>query len=1140
MGVKNFKLRTTIKVFIICAFFILAFLGITPFLVPKIYVEYLISQSVGGKVFVEDISLRPFGGQTLKNIQIESHHFQISIDCIETKSSFWWALLFPLKTLVLVEKPQVTFFSTSLGKQSEDNDIDIDSVHTPLLEIQQGSFRFEETLADSIQGLFQLKKGSIFLSIQLQLTKNNIIGSLKSSVDCNFKQNLFKDLDHFLENIKKVDGHIEFFFNSLPLNWSALLSSCLGDQIDGLFKLDFKDSLVGVFDLSSPFLKIDMRFNKDLESLEFTRPSSFQYLLTNSLPAYFAQNFSIAGSASILGNFKTTDDWSIQLSNSLKILSLEGKNLTIQSMTCDHKNKDTSFVAKLAQPGTKGSILWNSKKGDLEFECKNISTLWGTLNKHTERLVQAGPLLQAKGSLKGKILDFEISADRLNIPSTSLKIAKDEVSLLKPTRIDSFLGNYQINHFLYRDEDIGLSLKGGGSKLRLNEGSIKAQVTLNEFILEKKWGSNFSGSFHFLYTDLITPFKDQLSLNGSLVGSFGGDLKKLKIMNLELVSEKLNGVTSFEIEEDFEKIESISKTKIRLITKQGPILQGDIPSFEWKKGGSFKYIADLKLEKAQFENHPVLIEGGNVYLEGKKKKDQFNLKFSSDGSFTSEKTITGKFETKGSIQLQNDELFSISAHFDGKNLPLNILYPDLTKVVGPYLDAKLDVKGNEKPKGAIVLENEFIRADLKGTISKEGFTLYESGESSKIQYSLAPLKSFPFIENLGLNLAKTGTISAECHSLFYPFDLDTKKIEFVGTIEGKKISFSNEANDLKGKMRSFVAKVDKRVLGPLHLHLDVSSSYEGPQKGFDVLGDSNFTLLWDPSVKDSLSVFTKFQNFPTLNLFNLGVSLNGTIFMDVSRGLGRAGIHLDSSNIQIDGDGKVQNSNLYLSTPFVAKFKSLKVGRKEIKNLSSLQFFIPQKGAIIPLFPLNLEKILIPKIHVLPFMVSTKVEGNTRSVFSALNVGVKGNIPIYCVPICSENSRLNPEQRPASLSVVNGVCYLTRLDLLLDQKVWLILWGSTNVSTLDTTLYLGISGPTLYRTLGIANLSTNFVLPIKFSGSLENFKISKQDIVAAIAFLTAKIYAQQIAPDKGELNLDFLVDQQGVPPLNCPPSWLNR
>jgi hypothetical protein len=1137
MSIERTKARLAIKIFSISAFLVLVLWGITPFLIPKSLIEDLASDAFGGKVFIEEMSLRPFGHQTIQNMQIEADLLYGSIEFLETDAGLWWILLFPSKTNILVQKPKMVF---SDPKNQRSDEWEIELFSTPFLDIRHGSIQFNNTMVEPIQGSFQLQERAIFSSIELQFTTEGQTGSVKSSIDCHFKEDFFDEDEDFIKKTSMVDGHVEILLSTLPLTWSPLFTSLFGDQINGLIRLDFEDSLVANLHLNSPLLMMDMRFNKDVESLEFTHPSSFNYVVSNSLPTYFKQNFSIVSPASISGQFQNSKKWSIELKKGLKILAPVGKTLEIQSLNLDQQDETTTFMAKLIQPEGKGFISLNSKKGDIRFEGKNISTLWGTLNEHTKRLVEAGPLLQARGGFEEDILNFQVSGENLQVSNTSLKIGEDQILLLDPVTIDSFLGDYKIDTFVYKDEDIGLSLKGGGSKLRIDEGSIKAQLALNELIVEKKLGSKFSGSFNLLYTDLITPFKDQLSPNGSLMGSFGGDLKKLKIMNLELVSEKLNGVTSFEIEENFEEIESISTTKIRLFTKQGPILQGDIPSYKWKKGGSFEYVADLKLEKAQIENQPVLIEGGNVYLEGKKKKDQFNLKFSSNGSFISEESISGKFETKGSIELQNNELFSVSVHFDGKNLPLNALYPDLTLVVGPYLDAKIDVKGNERPKGAVVLENNFIRADLKGTISKEGFTLFESGDSSKIQYSLAPLKSFPFVENLGLKLDKTGNIFVECHSLFYPFDRETKKIEFVGTVEGKEISFSNETNSSKGKMRSFVAKVDKRALGPLHVHVDVSSSFEGPKKGFDVLGDSNFTLLWDPSVKDSFSVFTKFQNFPTLDLYNLGNSLNGTIFLDVSRGLGRAGIHLESTNIQIDGDGKVQSSNLYLTNAFTAKFKSLKVGRKEIKNLSSLQFSIPQKGAIIPLFPLDLEKILIPKIHVLPFMVSTKVEGNTRSVFSALNVGVKGNIPIYCVPICSENSRLSPEQRPACLSIVNGVCYLTRLDLLLDQKVWLILWGSTNVSTLDTTLYLGISGPTLYRTLGIANLSTNFVLPIKFSGSLENFKISKQDIVTAIAFLTAKIYAQQIAPDKGELNLDFLVDQQGVPPLSCPPSWLNR
>jgi hypothetical protein len=94
-----------------------------------------------------------------------------------------------------------------------------------------------------------------------------------------------------------------------------------------------------------------------------------------------------------------------------------------------------------------------------------------------------------------------------------------------------------------------------------------------------------------------------------------------------------------------------------------------------------------------------------------------------------------------------------------------------------------------------------------------------------------------------------------------------------------------------------------------------------------------------------------------------------------------------------------------------------------------------------------------------------------------------------------------------------------------------------DLKTNQTTIYIGLTGQTLRQTLGIEQLSPSFVLPIRTFGNLDNIKIQKQDIVTAIAFLTAKIYSQRLAPKGNEINLDFLVDQRSVPPMTCPPSW---
>jgi hypothetical protein len=265
--------------------------------------------------------------------------------------------------------------------------------------------------------------------------------------------------------------------------------------------------------------------------------------------------------------------------------------------------------------------------------------------------------------------------------------------------------------------------------------------------------------------------------------------------------------------------------------------------------------------------------------------------------------------------------------------------------------------------------------------------------------------------------------------------------------------------------------------------------------------------------------------------------LNGTAFIDATQGLGKAALHLESQTFQIDADANIEKNILFLSAPVKGRIRNIQSENVSLQKGNWVPFYIPSKDVRVPLFPLKIENIQLPRVVVAPFVVSTKVEGNTKSVLSALNLGYQGSVLVYCVPVCGENQKIGMEQRPASLSVVQGVLYVPRIDLLVGNKVWIVMWGSMDLKTNQTTIYIGLTGQTLRQALGIEQLSPSFVLPIRTSGNLDSIKIQKQDIVTAIAFLTAKIYSQRLAPKGNEINLDFLVDQRSVPPMTCPPSW---
>ncbi|MBM3195189.1 MAG: hypothetical protein FJZ62_00370 [Chlamydiae bacterium] len=1105
-----------------------------PYLVPKILIEKIASSFVDGTVTLERASLSPFGKMRFEKIDIVSSKINGSIDEIGVDSGFYWMILFLETTNVTLKNPDLSIEKIpSTSKNKEKKEVYQRSLFNLIFE--NGTFRFNEAEFSNINGYCHLGKNFFYSRLDSNARYGQMSGSfsMESALRCDEKWS--EALSHKQKLLFELEGFLDFNSKSFPLLWSKEASNLIGSFLNSKIQLRFDPSFVGTIEVDSPLIYLDAAINFDEETLSFTRPCTFNYVLSNDLVQFLNLPFSLEGNSSVGGAIKSGKEWSIQLKNPLKIRTLQESILGVETFKLDRNFKNVTLDSQLKQPA-KGSLSLKTVKDVYQFQVNNFSTAWGELYQNGEILKELGPTLSLNGNLNNNVVSFLVTAQNLSLPTTKIRLDEKGFTLLEPILIHSALGHYEIQNFTKLKEDTSFSIKGGDSRFPLKMKGYETNLYLKKIELEKSLGSNVKGDFFFEFNELKGPYSAYLFQQGSLEGTIDGSLEKFKIENLKLKAPNGTLETAFEIEENFEKIFSIQPTHFSFTLPQQLGVKGVISSFEWEKKDKFEFYGHVDYLQSSLKEIPIEVEGGKGFVSFRQEKGVQKIEYKTHLNFEDHQKAEGTFASEGKVEFKNSEAEFIDIEVDSKNFPLEIISKNAVNFLGKSIHIQGKAKGRNLVQGEIKLENPLINAELFGTYSKEGFTLSKNLKKSTVVLSVHSLQHLNFFKDRSIRIKGGGHLKVDCQSLFFPLSQTQKKLEIVANLEAKNIQLINQKTGNDGEFVDTRVTIDKRSFGPFNVQIDTTTSYtqiNAPPAN----GSSSFRCIYDPFQPNSLHLYLNFDHFPTLDIAFLGPKLDGTAFIDATQGNGKSALHLKSETFQMDLDAKVEKGVLFLTSPIKGRLRNIQIDDTTLQKGSWVPFYIPSRDVQIPLFPLKPQNIQVPKIVVSPFVLDTKVEGNTKSVLSSLNVGYKGNVLVYCVPVCGENQKQSFDQRPASASILNGVFYLPRLDLLVGNKIWLVVWGSVDLKTEATTLFLGISGLTLAQTLGIEQLSPDFVLPIRYSGVYHTIQIQKQDIVTAIAFLTAKIYSQRLAPKGGEVNLDFLVDQRGVPPLICPPSW---
>ncbi len=275
-----------------------------------------------------------------------------------------------------------------------------------------------------------------------------------------------------------------------------------------------------------------------------------------------------------------------------------------------------------------------------------------------------------------------------------------------------------------------------------------------------------------------------------------------------------------------------------------------------------------------------------------------------------------------------------------------------------------------------------------------------------------------------------------------------------------------------------------------------AETLEGGRKG---------NILLEGVITDSSHWKTQIRRFPTaiLEKFTNGGSLRNMIgdSFNANGTLSFPGNNpkdflfqqqMGSSLFSLEIDGRYNKGDITLRAPLKSNFR---LNEKVFSNLHiisarSVTLFVPPEGVVIPIAPFSYKKLIIPEATLDLGRVQIKNFSGLSNLLSIIQLQPK------------LDSTLDMWIQPAIIQISDGICNISRTDLLLDNQYVIANWGSINLEKQRANLYVGLTAQSMRRALGFSKLPNDYVLPIRVDGPLDNLHVHTSGPIKTIAALT--------------------------------------
>lgn len=452
---------------------------------------------------------------------------------------------------------------------------------------------------------------------------------------------------------------------------------------------------------------------------------------------------------------------------------------------------------------------------------------------------------------------------------------------------------------------------------------------------------------------------------------------------------------------------------------------------------------------------------------------------------------------------------------------LSVSKPKYANLLLTILGSTADINVNQDQQGAFTanLASSQIHGQFKGSVNnqfiaiEEGAVNFNLPKENIVQLAkglhcpitpLQPVQGTLKIDSL--KMPKGGedwqNLEATLHLQVSPFSLDSQNKHAL------------VINQLKG-----VVVVPEE--GPVTLKIDLSGLQGQTQLNLNISAKADKAPP-DQMVHSAVQLEGQFAHLPlkwACLAFSIepltiaraqaffGEFIDGSVTAQIKEKKGPIDLLIKGDNGHFILKGDLRQNVLVLREPLKAEAKI----SKNLENLilkplnpmltsivnsdGPITFIIPVESFYLPIDPVDLKKASIQQASLtLPKLTFSRVSelgkilaflGLTESTFDLLST-------------------------PLFFSLNEGQLTLDRMDLLVNNRLPLALWGQINFNKDSLNLVLGISGAALENAFAIQGINKGSFFQVPIKGSINKPQIDTTKLTARISALIAQVHGKQL------------------------------
>ncbi len=479
------------------------------------------------------------------------------------------------------------------------------------------------------------------------------------------------------------------------------------------------------------------------------------------------------------------------------------------------------------------------------------------------------------------------------------------------------------------------------------------------------------------------------------------------------------------------------------------------------------------------------------------------------------------------------EAAQVAANLDLEVLPIAIAETltgmnQLVTLIGKTLKVHLEstLTSVYPMAGTADLKADGEGFSISSALQVDGERVQTRNQSTQLNWQLTPARFAVLVES-GVILEKPATVDLVVNQLAFPSSWDVSNpqlrdiiLDVKGSISGLHVadktgkqSVRFDSLELTGSTRD-LAKEAKFALrgrgqpsGKGTMEMDLTGTIGNllNDKGeFNWMAsstrlDADLKAIPAPLLS-ALGGFDDQYNEAIDALF--GKQLNATAKAAIRNGTGTLAANLDSDNSDLKFDGRLENGVLLLNAPMTGTlFITRDLSRTVMKRINPIlvtavsanepiRFTIEPEGFSLPVMPYDISKGNMQKatIELAKLLLDN---GGPLGLLVGLASG-QGSV-----------KQMEVWFTPQYISMRNGVAKLERMDALAANAFHLCTWGTIDIPADRVDMTSGILGTTLRRSFGIQDVSDDYVLQTRMTGTTGNVEIPTTKLLAQIAAMKA-------------------------------------